>query len=210
MPESTEEHSRFWEPETSSQLLPPHLLNPPSHFQHSFLSSVKDLLKPKTANDTGKQLVLRMQSSPSWWKSWSHRSCWTSQAMRTLPCYNSSSHLSAKFISSDPGYFVQFLPARKHTNTADPYKHRRPKAQPTPFRWIPGHKAAGSDLLLVLWLLHFRWSCSSSSGERVEAGFSGTPYPRQGQQALPPQDAKSPKAMLSLSPGYYRKATKYY
>lgn len=44
-----------------------------------------------------------------------------------LPCYNSSSHLSAKTVSSDPDYFVQFLSARKHINTSN----QRPNQPPS-------------------------------------------------------------------------------
>lgn len=77
--------------------------------------------------------------------------------------------------------------------------HSRPKTKPTPCRSIPGHQAARSNLLLVLQLLHFRLCCSSSSGRCMEVGFSGRASPSCGQQALAPQGAESPEAMLSVT-----------
>lgn len=79
-----------------------------------------------------------------------------------------SSQLSAKTRSKNPGYSVPFLPARKH-------KHFQPKTQPPSPGKSPGHKATGSDLLLVLRLLHFWLCCSSSSGRCIEADSSRIP-----------------------------------
>lgn len=53
----------------------------------------------------------------------SPRFCCPSKAMCSLPRHNGSSHLSAKMRSMNPGYFIPFLPARKH-------KHFRLKTQP--------------------------------------------------------------------------------
>lgn len=136
------------------------------------------------------------------WKPRSPRFCCPSKPMWSLPGHNGSLQLSAKTRSQNSGYFIPFLPARKH-------KDFWPKTQPP----SPGESQATKledHLLLVLWLLHFWLCCSSSSGRCIEAGSSRIPSCWGQQQPLSSQGAESLKVMLSLPPGYYSKATECY